>query len=112
QAVQAAQVSARQMTIGDVVYMVQQHVPDELIIQQIRSTGSNFNLTANDVVTLKQNGASDAVVNEMQVRHYVPLYAQPVVVSPAPMVYHEYIYEPRPVVGVGFGYYHGGCRRW
>ncbi len=111
QATQVAQVSARQMSINDVIQMAQQHISDELIIQQIRNTHSNFNLTASDVINLKQYGVSDPVVEEMQRTHYVPVYGpQPVYVAPGP-VYTEYIYAPRPVVGVGFGYY-GGCRRW
>jgi hypothetical protein len=103
QAMQMAQVSARQINMYDVIRMTQQHVNDQLIIQEIRSTYSNFNLSPSDVITLKQNGVSDAVVVEMQRAHYVPVY------GPQP-VYGEYIYEPAPVVGVGFGYY--GRGRW
>jgi hypothetical protein len=105
QAMQAAQVSARQMTMGEIIDMAHKHISDELIIQQIRSTGSNFSLTANDIINLRSLGVSEAVVTEMQTHHYAPLYAQPYVVAPAP-VYPRYVYEPGPVVGVGFGYYH------
>ncbi len=112
QAAQAAQIAAKQMRVEDVVTMVQQHVSDDLIIQQIRSTRSNFNLTAQDVVWLKQNGVSDPVVQEMQTQHYGAVYTQPytqpVYVAPPPE--RVYIVEPRPAY-VGFGYY-GGCRRW
>jgi hypothetical protein len=97
--------------ITDIVQMAQQHISDEVIINQIRSTGSVFRLSPNDITWLKSNGVSDAVVMEMQAtasrvprRVYTatPVYSQPVyVVQPAP---------PPPVVGFGVGYTHYG--RW
>jgi len=97
--------------ITDVAQLAQAHLSDDVIISQIRSTGSVYRLSANDIVWLKSAGVSDAVIREMQDtanrvprRYYsaTPVYAQPVyVVEP----------EPPPVsVGVGFGYY--GGRRW
>ena len=98
------------MGITDVVLLAQQHVTDEVIISQIRSTPSVFQLSANDTVWLKQQGVSDAVVQEMlatpnryprRIYSAAPVYSQPVyVVEPAPPV----------AVGVGFGYTH--YRRW
>jgi len=108
----AAAAAAQQgpMGITDVVYLAQQHVTDEVIITQIRSTHAVFQLSAGDTVWLKQQGVSDAVVQEMlasanryprRIYSATPVYSQPVyVVEPAP-----------PVVGVGFGYTHYG-RRW
>ena len=90
--------------ITDVVSMAQSHVTDELIVTQIRTTGSVFHLSSNDTIWLKQNGVSDAVVTEMLASaNRVPRR----VYSAAPV----YVVEqpPPPVsVGVGFGY-HG---RW
>jgi hypothetical protein len=96
--------------ITDVAQMVQARVSDDVIITQIRSTGAVFNLSQTDIIWLKQQGVSDAVVQEMQAtasryprRVYTaaPVYAQPV-----------YVVEPQPPVsvGVGFGYY--GRGRW
>jgi hypothetical protein len=109
-----AQAAARAASRGplglvDVVQMAQAHVTDDVIITQIRSTGSVYNLSANDTIWLKQNGVSDRVVQEMlasagryprRVYSAAPVYGQPVyVVEP----------EPPPVsVGVGFAY----GRRW
>ena len=98
------------MGITDVVYLAQQHVTDEVIITQIRTTHSVFQLSAGDTVWLKQQGVSDAVVQEMlatatryprRVYSATPVYSQPV-----------YVVEPPPpvAVGVGFGYTH--YRRW
>jgi outer membrane lipoprotein SlyB len=82
------------LTVMDVVKMAQQHISDDIIINDIRQTGSVYNLTADDIIWLKGQGVSDVVVNEMLARRpgvvYVP--ARPV-----------YVAEPAPVaVGVGF----------
>jgi hypothetical protein len=51
--------------LTDIVQMVQAHVSDDVIISQIRTTGSVFCLSSNDTIWLKQNGVSDLVVQEM-----------------------------------------------
>jgi hypothetical protein len=87
-----------------VVQMAQSHVSDDLIISDIRTTGSVFHISAQDTIWLKQNGVSDRVVQEMmltatrypqRVYSATPVYAEPV-----------YVVEPPPPVsvGVGFGY--------
>jgi hypothetical protein len=85
--------------LTDIVSMVQQHISDEVIITQIRATGSSYNLSSGDIIWLKQNGVSDVVVREMQVTAQYPRrYYRP---APA-----YYIVEPAPPppVSVGFGY--------
>ncbi len=107
----AAATAAQRAPLGltDIVNMVQQHITDDVIISQIRTTGSVYRLSPSDINWLKQNGVSDAVVMEMQAtatryprRVYTatPVYQEPV-----------YIYEPPPPpvsVALGFGYSH----RW
>ena len=87
----------------DVVQMAQSHVSDDLIISQIRATGSVYQLFANDTIWLKQNGVSDVVVTEMlATAGRVPRR----VYTAAPV----YVVEPPPPVSVGVGFgYHG---RW
>jgi uncharacterized protein YcfJ len=94
--------------LTDVVTLAQQHVSDGIIVGQIRSTGSVFNLSTNDIIWLRQNGVSEYVISEMQAtvrgprRVYtaVPVYPQPVYVVEPP---------PPPVrVGLGFGFTHIG----
>jgi hypothetical protein len=95
------------VTLDQVVSMTQQHLDDGLIINQIRTTNSVYDLTASDVTWLKGQGVSDAVITEMQARRPGYVYPAPGYVRPV------YVVEdpPPPVhVGVGFGYY--GCRRW
>jgi hypothetical protein len=98
-----------QLGMMDVIKMVQAHISDDVIINQIRTRGCVFNLSAEDTIYLKQNGVSDRVVAEMQATARVPrrvysgapVYTQPVyVVEPS----------PPPVVGLGFGYTHVGRR--
>lgn len=98
--------------ITDIAQMAQAHVSDEVIIAQIRSSGSVYHLSSTDTVWLKSQGVSDCVLQEMlasaarspkRVYSATPVYAQPV-----------YVYEPcppPPVIGVGFGYtQYGRCR--
>jgi hypothetical protein len=109
----AAAEARAQVGIGDVIQMTHNHVNDGIIINQIRTSGTVFHLTGQDVLTLKQNGVSDAVVQEMQAtacraprRYYsaAPVYG--------PVYAPGYVVAPPPVaVGVGFGYT-GYGRRW
>jgi hypothetical protein len=107
----AAANSAPQRRLGmmDIVQMSQAHVADDLIIGQIRATGSVFYLSSSDTIYLTQQGVSNCVVQEMLAtpnrvprRYYTatPVYGEPV-----------YVVEPEPppvAVGVGFGF----GRRW
>jgi hypothetical protein len=100
----AAAQAARQIPMPDIVQMTQQHISDGVIINQIRASGSVYQLSAQDTIWLKQNGVSDAVVTEMmataqryprRVYTAVPVYGEPVIVAEPP---------PPPVtVGVGVG---------
>jgi len=92
--------------ITDVAQMAQSHISDDVIVSQIRTTGSVYRLSATDITWLKQNGVSDAVVMEMQAT--ANRYPRRVYTA-APV----YVVEPPPPpvsVGVGFGYY--GHGRW
>jgi hypothetical protein len=106
-AVEAAAAAQAQRQIGlmDIVTMTQQHISDPVIISQIRTSLSVYQLSAQDTIWLKQNGVSDAVITEMMAtaqrfprRIYTatPVYGEPVIVAEPP---------PPPVaVGVGVGF--------
>ena len=64
------------LTIGDVVKMSKAGVSDDVIIQTVQSSGSVFQLTAQDVDALKRSGVSDRVMAVMQ--------ARPQAAAPAP----------------------------
>jgi len=93
--------AARQLSLTDVVQMAQSHVSDEVIISQIRSTGSVFHLRSDETIYLKQQGVSDAVVEEMlrSANRPVPVYtaapaypSKVVVVEEPPAVYGGVVY--------------------
>jgi outer membrane lipoprotein SlyB len=100
QAVAAVQAQQQQQQLGisDVARMAQQHISDAVIIEQIRTGGVVYHLTAADIEYLKGNGVSDPVILEMQATANRPGY----VVAPGDPVY---VVRPAPVVGVRFGGY-------
>jgi len=93
------------VAINDIVQMVQQHISDEIIIGQIRSSYSAYALTAADITYMKQQGVSDQIIAFMQSRS-----APGAMIVPGRTVY---VVEPPPVaVGVGIGYGYGYRRHW
>jgi len=114
-----AQANARRLTLLDVAKMTQTGQSDAVIITELRTTGSFFQLSPDDLTWLKAQGVSDQVVMFMQstrppgvvVAGPPPVVVQgpPAVVyaQPPPVVYGP----PGPAVIVG-GYYGGGYRRW
>jgi hypothetical protein len=96
QAVVNAQ-AQRQMTLPEIVNMSQTKVPDQIIVNQINTSGSNFNLRGDDIIYLRQQGVSDFVISQMQVRR-----APVAVMGPPPVVYVEQP-PPPPPIGVGVG---------
>ena len=97
-----AAAEARRLAITDVASMAQQHISDGIIINQIRTTGSVYNLSADEIVWLRGQGVSEAVIAEMQATAYRPVRR---VYAPAPVVVVE---QPPPPVSVGVGIgFHG-----
>ncbi|MDB5308695.1 MAG: hypothetical protein JWO38_2897 [Gemmataceae bacterium] len=113
---QAAQ-AAQRMGMTDVIKMVQEGHDEQIIITQIRNTGSTFQLTASDLDFLKTNNVPSRVILEMQTARQQPMVVnqpRPVIVREQPTVVYE---QPPPVVVVGaprpYYYYGGGYyRRW
>jgi hypothetical protein len=113
QAYQLAQAQQNQyrMGIADVIGMTRAGHNEVIIINQIRTTRSTFQLTPSDLDMLKQNGVSDRVIAEMQAAR--PLPGVIVQQGPPPAVIYD---QPNPVVVVRPApvYYAGGYyyRRW
>jgi Glycine zipper len=102
----------RRQAIGlqDVVTLTQNGTSDAIIIEQIRTSGTPFHLSADQIVWLKQNGVHDNVIQEMQMTAYRPAPPPPVMVvheQPPPVIYVE---EPPPPPGVAVGVQIGGRR--
>lgn len=100
QATAVANAQAQQrMGITDVVHMAQQGHDEQVIINQIRSTGSTFQLSANDLDFLKANNVGPRVIVEMQSARPGPVVvrpSRPVIIREQP----EFIYAPGPPVYV------------
>jgi len=96
------------LRIEDVAQLARDHISDEVIVNQIRTSATVYRLTVDDINYLKQNGVSDLVIAEMQNTVYrcprrVYTASPVVLVEPGP--------PPPPVgLGVGFSYSSGG--RW
>jgi hypothetical protein len=91
------------LSLEDVQKLSASGTRDDIIINQIRASGSQYRLTADQILWLQTYGVHDAVIREMQATAYRTPRA---VYTPAPV----YVVEPAPapVVGVGFGF----GRRW
>jgi len=107
QAIQAAQ--RPPLTMQDIIAMTHRHISDDIIIRQIETTGSVFQLTSRDIIYLQEQGVSQRVIGEMQVRQR-PLVQQPQPVIVRPQrevtVIHEHCPPPPPRVSIGFGFSH------
>ena len=104
--------------IEDVKALAKAGVSDDLVISQVRSSGTVYHLGTADIILLKNAGVSEKVIDYMI---NTPRTATPpasgvttVVVDPgpacvvAPVVYPYYY----PYWGWGGGYYYGGPRHY
>jgi uncharacterized protein YcfJ len=113
-----AQAAQSYVSLEEVVGMTHQHFPEDVIIRQIDSTHSYYNLTVPELTYLRNHGVSDRVIGYMQGRR------PPVVqhTRPLPAGSRVYVVEPEPppvAVGIGFGtgwcgphYYHRHRHCW
>lgn len=103
--------------LTDIIQLAQKNVGDEIVITQIRTTRSTFQLSAEDLRFLKENNVSDRVILEMQNRRpenaltprYVPVHHHPrpqYIYGPPPPPPHWHYWGPPPPpppgIGVGF----------
>jgi hypothetical protein len=108
--IQQAEASRNRLGINEVVQLAKDGHSDDVIINQIRTTRSTYDLSTEDLGTLRANGVSDVVIKEMQLNrpdaYRRPRYVHgppPVIYGPPPpvVIVHP-VPPPRPVVGVGF----------
>jgi hypothetical protein len=106
-----ATADARKMGLIDVVQMNQQGIAPNLIINQIRSTGSTFSLSTADLNYLNEQHVPNEVIAAMQQAQPGPTVMRggprTVVVREPEMIFYERpYYRPRPVFiapGPSFG---------
>ena len=70
------------MNMADIVALSSSSVSDEVIVNQIHTTGVHFTLSTEDILWLKKNKVSDKVVMVMQNSRPAPSWSHP----PAPTV--------------------------
>src|SRR5262249_59140690 len=91
------------LSIEEIITMAKAGVSDQLIINQIRTTGSRYNLSGDMIISLQQNNVSQPVIAEMQATASRPVrervyVREPVYVAPPP-----YYYYPPPPPGLAVG---------
>jgi hypothetical protein len=89
------------VSTGDVVAMVQSGVSEEVIATHIRTNGVQQRVQAGDLITLRNQGVSDYLINTMQtasvggaVAVQPAGYAQPVYAPPPTVIVEERVYGP------------------
>lgn len=106
----ATQQAAQRRALGlqDVVELTHNGTSDDIIINQIRTSGLAYHLSGDEIVYLQTNGVHDCVIKAMQATAALPPAGPPVVYvhePPARVIYMEPP-PPPPAVGVGF-VFHG-----
>jgi hypothetical protein len=98
---QMARQSSGAVSAGDVVAMVQSGVSEEVIATHIRTNGVQQRVQAGDLITLRNQGVSDYLINAMQtapvggVAAVQPAgYVQPVYAQPAAVIVEEHYGPP------------------
>ena len=96
-------------TLAEVQSMVQAHVSDAVIVNQIQSSSTRYALTSSQIITLKEAGASDAVLNALISSVNKPATQTTTVIESGPYV-QPYVYvNPWPWWGWwGYGPHYGG----
>ena len=97
-------------SLADIQAMVQAHVSDPVIVNQIQNSPTRYFLTAGQIIALKTAGASDAVLNAL-----INTAGKPPVQTTTTVVQSSYVYpavyiDPWPWIWWG-PYYYGGYYR-
>jgi len=101
------QSNSARLGVFDVIQLSKEGMNEDVIINQIRSTGSTFQLSTEDVRALSANNVSPRVIVEMQNRQPVArvVHQQPQVIyhhRPQPVYVVDPYGPPPPVIGAGF----------
>jgi hypothetical protein len=101
-------------SVAEVQSMVQAQISETVIVNQIQNSSARYVLTTDQIIALKNMGASDVVLNAM-----INTASKTPVQSPTTVVQSDYVYpsvyvDPWPWFWWGWGpyyyggYYHGG----
>ena len=104
-------------SVAEVQSMVQAHVSDVVIVNQIQNSSTRYSLTADQIIALKAAGASDTVLNALIATASKAPVQTTTTVEQGPYVYPSVYIDPWPWFWWGWGpyyyggYYHGGYYR-
>ena len=103
-------------SVAEVQSMVQAHVSDSVIVSQIQNSSTRYQLTADQIIGLKNAGVSDAILNALINSASKPVPQTTTTVEEGPYIYPSVYVDPWPWGWGGphyrDGYYRGGYRRW
>jgi len=96
-------------SLAEVQTLVQAKVGDAIIVNQIQNSGTRYYLTADQIIALKNAGASDGVINALiNTASKPPAQSSTASVIQQPYVYPPVYVDPWPLFWWGGGpYYHG-----
>ncbi len=96
-------------SLDQIQAMVQAKVSDSVIVNQIQNSSSRYALTADQIITLKQAGVSEAVLNALvSSASKPPTPSTTTTVEQSPAIYSSVYVDPWPSWGWGGPYYYGG----
>jgi hypothetical protein len=108
-------------SLADIQSLVQAHVSDTVIVNQLQNSSTRYALTADQIITLKAAGASDTVLTALiNTASKPPVQTTTTTVEQGPAVYPYVYVDPWPWFWWGWGpysyggyyrgggYYHGG----
>lgn len=81
------------VTADDAIAMTRAGLSDEVITSHVRASGVARPLAVNDLIYLRDQGVSDAVIKAMQLTPG-PAAVVRAPIAPGPVVVQEYVYDP------------------
>ena len=101
-------------SVADIQAMVQAHVSESVIVNQIQTSNTRYTLTVDQIIALKSAGAGDNVLNALIASANKPPVPTSTVVQESSYVGPAVYVDPYPWWGWGpyyHGYYRGGYYR-
>ena len=98
----AANPPALSPELQEVAKLSQQHIDDDVIINYVKASGKNYKLSADDIITLNNQGVSQRVILTLQTKPAISSSPVPTAISPTtnaePPAIEPPPLEPAPAV--------------
>jgi hypothetical protein len=92
---QKAKSSAKELTVEQVIQLVQAGLAEDLVIAEVKKNGKAFDLNANQLLQLKKAGVSDNIIRIMKDPQTQLTPSSPVMDTPKPVAESSTIMAPR-----------------